>query len=149
MIIRPATSTDYDELTELWLRSVRATHTFLSEENIQELLPLVRTAALPGLEVWVLERDGQAIGFSGLDGPKLEALFLDPAHHGLGGGRLLVEHARRLKGPLTVDVNEQNPEAVRFYEAMGFRVVGRSPIDSGGRPFPLLHMRESDAEATG
>jgi putative acetyltransferase len=44
-------------------------------------------------------------------------------------------------GDLTVDVNEQNPAAVGFYEAVGFVVVGRSPLDDAGRPFPLLHMR--------
>jgi putative acetyltransferase len=40
-----------------------------------------------------------------------------------------------------VDVNEQNPAAVGFYEALGFVVVSRSPVDGDGRPFPLLHMR--------
>jgi putative acetyltransferase len=55
---------------------------------------------------------------------------------------MLLCHARHLKGALTVDVNEQNPEAVRFYEACGFAVVGRSEVDGSGRPFPLLHMQE-------
>jgi hypothetical protein len=32
-----------------------------------------------------------------------------------------------------------------FYAALGFRVVGRSPLDDGGRPFPLLHMRRPAA----
>jgi putative acetyltransferase len=75
----------------------------------------------------------------------VSALFLDPEHRRRGGGRLLLEHARGLKGPLTVDVNEQNPEAVRFYEALGFRTVSRSPDDEAGRPFPILHMRQSGA----
>jgi putative acetyltransferase len=44
-------------------------------------------------------------------------------------------------GELTVDVNEQNPAACGFYEALGFVVVGRSPVDDDGRPFRLLHMR--------
>ena len=143
--IRPASPADHDTLLGIWLRSVRATHTFLTEENIQELLPLVRDAALPALELWVLTRDGEPVGFSGLDGAKLEALFLDPAHTRGGGGRMLVEHARRLKGPLTVDVNEQHPESLRFYQAMGFKVVGRSEVDSAGRPYPLLHLSEDPA----
>jgi len=143
MVIREALPTDRDALLALWLRSVRATHTFLSEDDIQELLPLVRDVALPALELWVLTRDDEPVGFAGLDGAKLEALFLDPSYIGQGGGRLLVEHARRLKGPLTVDVNEQHPEALKFYEAMGFRVVGRSEVDGSGRPFPLLHLRET------
>lgn len=143
MTIREATPADRDALLDIWLRSVRATHTFLTENDIQELLPLVRDAALPALELWVLCADaGEPIGFLGLDGSKLEALFLAPDHFRRGGGRRLVEHARRLKGPLTVDVNEQNPEAVRFYQALGFRVVGRSELDGTGRPFPLLHLVE-------
>ena len=48
-----------------------------------------------------------------------------------------------LKGPLVVDVNEQNPQALQFYLAEGFQVVGRSELDGGGRPFPLLHLREA------
>ena len=41
----------------------------------------------------------------------------------------------------TLDVNEQNPQAVGFYEHEGFVVAGRSPVADAGRPFPLLHMR--------
>jgi putative acetyltransferase len=144
--IREAHSADRDALLGVWLRSVRATHTFLTEGDIQEMVPLVRDLALGNLEVWVLDRGGTAVGFAGLSGAKLEALFLDPAHMRCGGGRLLVEHARRLKGPLTVDVNEQNPAAVRFYQALGFRVIGRSPVDGQGRPFPLLHLCDETAE---
>ena len=58
---------------------------------------------------------------------------------------MLVEHARAVKGTgLRVDVNEQNPEAVKFYEAMGFVVAERSPLDDQGRPFPLLRMKEKE-----
>ncbi|MBK8726368.1 MAG: acetyltransferase [Holophagaceae bacterium] len=143
MNIRTALPSELGTLLDLWLRSVRTTHTFLTEEDIQALHPLVRDHALPALELWVLEgEDGAILGWMGLDGAKLEALFLDPAHTGKGHGRRMVDHARSLKGPLTVDVNEQNPEALRFYEACGFRVVGRSELDGQGRPFPLLHLAE-------
>lgn len=145
--IRAGTPADSVALLDIWLRSVRATHTFLTEADIQGLYPLVRDRALPALELWVLcTADGELAGFAGLSGNDLSALFIAPEHTGHGGGRLLVEHARRLNGPLTVDVNEQNPEALRFYESCGFRVVGRSPVDSGGRPFPLLHMAEHNGD---
>lgn len=143
MTIREATAADHPALLDLWLRSVRASHTFLTEADIAELYPLVRDAALPGLQLWVADDDGTPAAFAGLDGAKLEALFVAPEYFRRGVGRTLVEHARRLKGPLTTDVNEQNPEAVRFYEALGFHVVGRSDRDGGGRPFPLLHMCEA------
>jgi len=143
MEIRKSLPTDRDALLDIWLRSVRVTHRFLSEDDIQSLLPLVRDVALAQLEVWVLCSDaGDPIGFLGLSGAKVEAMFLAPEFLRRGGGRMLLRHARQLKGALTVDVNEQNPDAVRFYEACGFAVVGRSEVDGSGRPFPLLHMRE-------
>lgn len=142
LTIRAAQTSDHEHLLAIWLAAVRATHSFLSEEDIQALLPLVRDQALPALEVWVLVEDDAIIGFCGLSENKLEALFLHPDHFGKGGGRMLVEHARGLKGALLVDVNEQNPDAVRFYESVGFEVFDRSETDEGGRPFPLLHMRE-------
>jgi len=142
-LIRPGRTEDHAALLDLWLRSVRATHRFLSEADIDELLPIVRDAALPGLELWVLcAEEDTPVGFMGLSGSCVEALFLDPAFFRRGGGRKLLDHARALKGRLTVDVNEQNPEAVQFYLANGFEAIGRSERDSGGRPFPLLHLRE-------
>jgi len=143
MIIRKALPSDRDALLDIWFRSVRATHTFLTEQDIQALLPEVRDVALVELELWVLCADsGQPIAFLGLSGSKVEALFVAPEHLRMGGGRKLLNHARQLKGLLAVDVNEQNPEAVRFYEACGFVVTGRSEFDGKGRPFPLLHLRE-------
>jgi len=141
--IRRSRSDELDALVDIWLRSVRATHRFLTESDIQELLPLVRDEALPGLEeIWVLCVDGRTpIGFMGLSANGIEALFIAPEHLRRGGGTMLIEHARRIRGALHVDVNEQNPEAIGFYAACGFRVVGRSPVDEQGRPFPLVHMR--------
>ena len=143
-MIRRARASELEALAALWERSVRATHDFLMESDIEELRPHVREAlGGAGLEVWVLGGDNDVPeGFMGLAGDDIAALFLEPARRGLGGGRRLVEHAQALRGgDLTVDVNEQNPAAVGFYEAVGFVVVGRSPLDDAGRPFPLLHMR--------
>ena len=143
MNIRRAVPTDGETLVDIWLRSVRATHSFLSEQDIESLLAPTRdylTSDEP--ELWVLcSGSGAVVGFMGMSGSKLDALFLAPEVHGLGGGSRLVRYAQQLRGELTVDVNEQNPAALRFYEACGFVVEGRSELDDAGRPFPLLHMR--------
>jgi putative acetyltransferase len=143
MHIRRATPADREGLLDIWLRSVRATHTFVSAEDIQSFLPLVRDYfASGGSEFWVLCSDsGVTLGFMGMSGSKIEALFLAPEIHRRGGGRKLVQHAQALRGELTVDVNEQNAAAGRFYEACGFVAEGRSELDETGRPYPLLHMR--------
>jgi putative acetyltransferase len=143
--IRNAQAQDMRRLLQVWLNSVRATHHFLTEADIQFLFPLVRDDELPKLELWTLCDDNDVtVGFVGLAGRSLEALFIDPSYHRRGGGRLLVDHASRLNGrPLIVSVNEQNPAALDFYLGCGFEVIGRSPVDDGGRPFPLLHMRQT------
>jgi putative acetyltransferase len=143
MTIRRSLATDCDALVDLWLRSVRATHDFLTEDDIASFLPMVRELMVSELEIWVLcAGERTPIGFLGLSGATVEALFIAPEYFRQGCGRRLLRHAQELRGWLTVDVNEQNPEARRFYEACGFVVEGRSELDSTGRPFPLLHMRQ-------
>ena len=143
MLIRPATPADHAALVSIWERSVRATHAFLSEADIASLHPLVADELASGsLELWVLTEADEARGWMGLSGAKIEGLFLAPEARGRGGGRQLIDHAQALSGgALSVDVNEQNPEARGFYERLGFVVTGRSDEDGGGRPFPLLHLR--------
>ena len=144
MDIRPAHAADVDALMDVWERSVRTTHDCLAESDITFLRPLVREALGSGaLELWVLtDAAERPIGFLGMDGDRIEALFLAPEHRGQGSGRRLVDHAQSLRGgALALDVNEQNDGARRFYERLGFEVVGRSELDGTGRPFPLLHMR--------
>lgn len=142
--IRPVRPEDHAALLSLWERSVRATHGFLAEADIAFYRPFV-SDILTGetLELWVLTRDKEVpIGFQILSHQRIEGLFLEPSQRRRGWGRRFVEHAQqRWKSSLSVDVNEQNVAARRFYEALGFVAVGRSPIDDMGRPFPILHLR--------
>lgn len=144
MHVRLARAEDREQLLELWERSVRATHHFLTAGDIDTLRPFVANElASDAIGWWVLASDDdEPIGFLGFANDAIEALFLDPDSRGKGGGRFLVAHAETLAAsPLAVDVNEDNEEARRFYEALGFEVVGRSPVDAGGRPFPIIHMK--------
>jgi putative acetyltransferase len=127
----------------LWERSVRATHSFLDEADIAHYRPLVaEILAGDSLDWWVLAEADLPIGFLGLSEHAIEALFLEPDHRRRGHGRRLVAFAQQLLGgSLSVDVNEENREAVRFYEALGFFVISRSPLDGTGRPHPLLHLQ--------
>ena len=152
MHVRPARVEDRERLLELWERSVRATHHFLEDSDVVALRPLVaEELASDAVDWWVLVSATEAlIGFLGFARDAIEALFIDPDYHGQGGGKFLVAHAQSLgAGALAVDVNEQNKAALRFYKALGFSVVGRSPTDAGGRPFPMLHMKRAAPGAPG
>lgn len=146
MHVRRARADDRQRLLELWERSVRATHHFLAESDIVALRPLVaQELASDAIEWWVVESAGERpIGFLGYTRDTIEGLFIDSDCSGLGAGTLLVAHAQSLcAGDLSVDVNEPNEAARRFYESRGFSVVGRSSTDGDGRPFPLLHMKRA------
>lgn len=142
MIIRQATNADHPLLLDIWLRSVRATHHFLQESDITALLPQLRDIYLPAVELWVaVDAQDRPLGFIGLNEKHVEMLFIEPDLRGKGIGRALLDHARRSRNEISVDVNEQNPEAVGFYLHYGFVQTGRSPLDGEGRPFPLLHLK--------
>ena len=130
------------QLLEVWERSVRATHLFLSADEVAEIKPYVPQALreIPHLMVaW--REDGAPAGFMGVDGQQLEMLFLAPEERGRGLGRALVRYGIERFDVREVAVNEQNPQARGFYERMGFRVYGRLALDQQGRPYPILNMR--------
>ncbi|MGB8665243.1 MAG: acetyltransferase [Serratia inhibens] len=140
--LRARAAEDNAQLADIWQRSVRATHHFLTEDNIAQLFPLVLNHYLPAVDVWVAEdRPGHPCGFIGLSGNKVEMLFIDAEQRGKGVGKALLAHAETLHDELLLDVNEQNPQAGGFYRHYGFEVTGRSALDGQGNPFPLLHMK--------
>ena len=143
-MIRRTIPADTPRLVDIWEKAVRETHLFLTEADIQFYLPQVRDIYLPALEVWLFENSREAVGLIGLDGNKVEMLFVDPAYHGKGAGKALLSHAQHLKGKLTVDVNEQNPAALAFYLKCNFVKTGRSELDGEGRAFPLLHLAQAE-----
>lgn len=128
-------------LLNIWESSVRHTHLFLSEQDIAALRPLV----LQGMEhishlLAFIDDHDQPLGFIGVQDNKIEMLFVEPAAMGRGVGKSLVTHAIQALDVHYVDVNEQNPQALGFYEHMGFQVFERSALDEQGNPFPILHM---------
>ncbi|RGJ23589.1 GNAT family N-acetyltransferase [Fusobacterium varium] len=131
----------YEELEEIWERSVRATHNFLTEKDIASIkkeIPLY----FNGVEIYCTKNNDKKItGFIGIAEKKIEMLFIDPEHFRESLGKSLVKYVLENKGIDEVDVNEQNEKALKFYQYMGFEVVSRDEFDSMGNPFPILHMK--------
>lgn len=57
---------ELDALTDLWERSVRATHDFLAPEDIPFFRRMVRQEALPAAEIYVIRDSGN--GFAAFAG---------------------------------------------------------------------------------
>ena len=141
LVIRPATPADHGALYEIWAAAVDATNNFLSPDDREMFGRLVRDQYIPGVALTVAELDGEPVAFLGMSQANVDSLFVRADRHGQGIGRAMLDHAQAIAGaPLTVQVNEQNPQAVRFYERYGFERIGRTELDDMGRPYPTLQM---------
>lgn len=128
-------------LLEVWERSVRATHLFLSDGEVKSIKAYVPQALANVAHLIVAENETRVpVAFMGVEDGVLEMLFIDPEERGKGLGRQLITCGIEKYGIERLAVNEQNPQAKGFYEHMGFIVYKRTETDEQGNPYPLLYM---------
>ncbi|WP_374667949.1 GNAT family N-acetyltransferase [Acinetobacter sp.] len=140
-MLQKASETDFSILIDIWERSVRATHHFLPEEEIQNLKPLILNEYFHHVLLHKYVQDDQIVGFIGTSSDNIEMLFIDPEFRAKGIGRVLTHFAITELKIEKVDVNEQNDQAVGFYKKLGFKVIDRSELDGQGNPYPILHLK--------
>ena len=130
-----------NRLLSVWESSVRATHLFLSDGEIQSIKEYV-PQALNGIEHLMIAAGeaGRAVAFMGIEDGTLEMLFISPEERGKGLGKRLIEYGIESYSVERLAVNEQNPQAKGFYEHMCFHVYKRTGLDEQGNPYPLLYM---------
>lgn len=139
-MIRKIKVTDYPRLMEIWKSAVLSTHDFLKEEDFlyyKERLPVY----FQYVNLFGFEQEGILIGFMGIAEGNLEMLFIDNKYRGAGIGKKLITYAIDNLQVTKVDVNEQNVQAVGFYEYMGFNIYKRSNLDGEGKEYLILHMQ--------
>ena len=133
---------EYQDVVAVWEASVRATHHFLKEEDIAYFKPLILNTYLDAVQLRCVRNEEQKIvGFIGVAEHNLEMLFIHPDYRGKKIGKVLLEYAINHLHVTKVDVNEQNEQAFGFYQHCGFEVIGRSELDSLGKPYPTLHLQ--------
>ena len=80
----------------------------------------------------------------GIEDHRLEMLFLSQKEREKGLGKQLLLYGIQNYGIEELTVNEQNTQAVGFYEHMGFETYKRTDLDEEGNPYPLLYMKRND-----
>lgn len=130
------------ELLKVWENSVRATHKFLSNEEILEIKKYV-PEALASISHLIIDNDenGNPVAFRGIEENKLEMLFITSDYRGKGIGKKMLSYGIENYGVTNLAVNEDNPQAKGFYEHMGFKVYQRNELDDQENPYPVLYMK--------
>lgn len=140
--IKNRTSILVEQLLKVWESSVKATHSFLSDDEISNIKQYV-PQALNSVPILVTAENeiGNPMGFMGVSDKMLEMLFISNESRGQGFGKQLLQYGIENYLIKELAVNEQNPLAKGFYEHMGFEVYKRTELDEQGNPFPLLYMK--------
>ena len=138
--IRAYLAEDVEAVIDIWQWANALAHPFLSKVFVAEVHQAMRDVYLPNAETYVLEKGGNVAGFIALIGNEIGGLFLDPALHGQGHGRALVDHAVSLKGPLSVEVFRDDKIGRPFYERYGFDFLAdelHAPSDQVSRKMAM------------
>ena len=130
--IQPYRDSFKEQMVTVWEKSVRATHDFLTPADVDYYKEIVVKIDFSFFQVFCLTQEDNVLGFIGIVDNKIEMLFLSPEYIGQGLGK-------------TLDVNEENHNAVKFYLKFGFVPYDRTEKDSEGKDFPILKMRLEDA----
>ena len=131
-----------NDLLEVWEDSVKATHTFLSNEEIEKIKEYV-PKALKNIKHLIIIKNNNSlpIAFMGIENQKLEMLFIKNSERKKGLGKKLLIYGIEKYNINELTVNEQNLNAKSFYEHMGFKTYKRTDLDEQGNPYPILYMK--------
>lgn len=133
-----------ENLVSIWEDSVKATHLFLLQEEIEKIKDYV-PQAIRNVPILVVATDNEKpVGFMGISDKTLEMLFISSANREKGIGKKLLVYGIENYSLNNLTVNEENPLAKGFYEHMGFKVYKRTDEDENGDPYPLLYMKLND-----
>ncbi|MCZ4221901.1 GNAT family N-acetyltransferase [Pedobacter rhodius] len=144
--IKKVGPSEHHVLLTVWEASVRASHDFLQEQDIEDYRSLLASTYLNRVDLYLLEEDNQVKGFIGLSTGKIQLLFIEPKAFRRGYGTLLIDFAIKKKGAYQVDVNSQNVNAYQFYKQAGFRIFRKFEFDGAGKAYPVWCMTRNKWE---
>ncbi|HJD46568.1 MAG TPA: GNAT family N-acetyltransferase [Candidatus Mediterraneibacter norfolkensis] len=149
-MIRGLQYEDLDRVAEIWLSANLQAHDFIPAGYWKENFPAVKEM-LPQAEVYVYEAGSEEeafddlfpgrneiLGFIGLNGEYIEGIFVCREARSMGVGRKLLEHAKKRKGKLSLNVYQKNIQAVRFYQREGFQIEREKTDENTGEKEYLM-----------
>ena len=133
MKIRHYIESDLKAVLSSWETATRLAHPFMTDDFIAQEKKNVAEIYLPNTDTWVVEIEGNVEGFIALMGNEVGAIFLQPAFHGKGAGKALMDKAQDLHGSLEVEVFKENLIGRKFYSQYGFKQLEEKSHEPSGQ----------------
>lgn len=121
-MIRKFQISDTEQVMKIWLSGNMEAHSFVPEKYWQSHFKEVQEA-LQQADVWVYDIDGNVHGFIGLINEYIAGIFVDKNYRSKGIGTQLVNFVKEKYDTLSLNVYQENPRAVAFYQSEGFSVL--------------------------
>lgn len=118
-MIREFQPADLDEVMRIWLNTNIQAHFFIDMMYWESKKETVK-GMISDAEVYVCEVNGAIQGFIGLQGTYVAGMFVKPEMQNRGIGCDLLDHVKKKKKILELDVYQKNWAAVRFYVSQSF-----------------------------
>ena len=149
-MIRKAEAKDLSRIAEILVFTKRMKYRsiFHNDEYSFNELQVVKVADEfndPELldKVWVYD-DGIVKGMIHLEGKEIAELYVDYFFWKEGIGSKLIEFAKEKFDVKSVWTLEKNGDAIRFYEAHGFKLNGKRQLEEGTPEYIVMLERESE-----
>ena len=122
-MIRKMEEKDIPDVLQIWLETNIRAHNFIEKEYWTGNYEMVKQI-LPEAEVYVYEdeKNGQIVGFIGMNNQYVEGLFVKESAQSWGIGKQLLDHAKSRKTELRLGVYQKNVRAMRFYLRENFLI---------------------------
>ena len=143
-IIRKFYEADLQKVMRIWYDGNIQAHDFIDQEYWDRNFGYV-SRLIPRTEVYVYERDGNVVGFIGIDEGYVNGLFVEDTYRGCGMGTKLLHYVMDLYEVIELDVFEDNFGAVCFYEKRNFKKL-REEIneDLGEVEYRMFYKRPKE-----
>lgn len=139
--VKERTNNLINQSVNIWEDSVNATHIFLSKAEIKNIKQYVPKLLQEVPHLIVVKSGNELMTFMGVNNKKIEMLFVKNKMRNQGIGKSLINYGIKTFQINEVTVNEDNNQAVSFYEHLGFKVFKRTNLDEQGNPYPILYMK--------
>jgi putative acetyltransferase len=140
-MIRKLEKDDIDKVILIWLEVNTKAHNFISEIYWVEQFDAVK-GMLPQSEVYVYEKNGDILGFIGLNDNYIAGIFVSILSQSKGIGKQLLNYAKGIKTELSLSVYQKNERAIKFYQRESF-IIHTENFDenTGEKEFLMLWER--------
>ena len=129
-MIRKCDDSDIDAVMQIWLITNIQAHSFISADYWKNKFDVVKEM-LPLVEIYVHEIDSanRIDGFIGLNDDYIEGIFVKETAQSKEAGKQLLDHVKKVKSTLRLNVYQKNKRAIQFYLREEFSIQSES-LDS-------------------